>query len=1365
MILKRIFKSENKKKEEDELLRFSCNKGDIDKVEELISVGAEINGKDSNGKTPLINAIIGNNIEIMRLLMKSGASVTSVDEYGKTPLIHAIINNNIEAMRILLNNINVKINKAYGLGKKPIDYAIEQNNIETIYLLLERNVELEFVRDVILLRYASEIGHFETVKILLENYNTTIETKDNKERTPLFLASKNGNLEIVDYLLEKGADIEARDKEDRTCLMNASKEGRLNIVEFLLEKGANIEEKDKRGNTPLIHASRESHLNIIKLLLEKGANPKTVNKAGYNILDIAVNESPNKELVLFLLDNVFSLDFENEELIEKLTKLIFNSPVKTLNDALLHYQKLFTVLMNHIVERDYITNESMDVINFFIKYGYTKNISYENYYYMLANIIPEKISSSPEYTEYRVEIIKLFIENDVIIDKENLIQDLIAITIKCQNLKLLKYLIEKGAQVDIEDNKGNLPIFVASRQEDVNIIKYLLEKGAAVDVKDKYGRTSVHYAANSNNEKVLEFFILEKNLEVNSKDYKNKTPLHYASSSVVSEVLIKNGANMEAKDDEGNTPLDIAIECNLLCKTKYLLENGAHIDFENEERISSLIKLIFDKEIKNIYEAIIENDLEIVKFFINNGINTNLTYNNFSLTDICSFLGHKNILDYLLTYDNNSLFKNVVDRIIIGGFENVTLFINIDNCSKKPLYYELAYTLESDKYIDWENKTNEIQKILGLKNIELFEKDGLYFVKVFNNTNESKLICSLLIDSKKPDFIDFIEQNYTSYFLFKNIPGVGIDAWKNQKLYIEDILGLPVDIEVYDNLHSLWGKFGFEQLILIKESNISIMPDHFEIGGRYLKMNIEDGFKQYYFVDVLDYELWLDKKEEITKFLDFNFEIKKINDGVILKESVENSLPKLLELQDSHKNYPQLYCVKTDGKNKAYYYTFLPEISLKNWKEQAKKKNFRTLFNQPDKVYKLDVYDKTNKELYDEDFYKGQLIVLNEYEEIPLKDSLGELSEKILVKDKVFWGYGSGSKLYYTSIDDLSHFMIIGATGSGKSNFMNGIILSLMNSIEIIQKMFLIDLKSGIEFNRYKDLNSDKIEVFTKGTKPSNLLSALYEIEAEMYLREEYMLNNSITKITKDPIFVIIDEFAQIDLMNSSTPDERKSKDEIFNVLLRIGTRSRSANIKLFIQTQDPRSVSEDLKKHLMSRALLKTGKESDKDLTLQNPDILHELGIVHTKFDKGRYVFEDYNDGDTKLNELQFPFLDPKKELHLLFKDNAKIHSENIKNKYKKYIEFVYNEYKYLCNTKLLSSFNKTEKIEKKSFEQQSNTKNELDPIMDEFDFDSLLNNSEEKEDLFEDELLEINKTYLESKKLLEELKQNEGSDDGTNI
>jgi hypothetical protein len=334
--------------------------------------------------------------------------------------------------------------------------------------------------------------------------------------------------------------------------------------------------------------------------------------------------------------------------------------------------------------------------------------------------------------------------------------------------------------------------------------------------------------------------------------------------------------------------------------------------------------------------------------------------------------------------------------------------------------------------------------------------------------------------------------------------------------------------------------------------------------------------------------------------------------------------------------------------------------------------------------------------------------------------------------------------------------MIIGASGSGKSNFINGVLLSLLHSADKIKKMYLIDLKGGIEFNRYKDLNSSKIDVFGKGTKPSKLLAALQEVEAEMYLREEYMANNRITKLDKDPIFLIIDEYAQINLMHARG-DEMRAKDEILDTLVRIGTRARSANIKLIAQTQDPRAIPDELKVHLMSRALLKTGKEMDKEFTLQNPEMMDEQGIKHTKFDKGRFVFEDYNDGDTQFNELQFPFIDPNLDLHLNYTELSQVilvEDDSIYNEYKDYVR---EEFDYLANTKVLSS---TQEIDTKIEDIKVNNQEEKDntpptEFYFDFDFDNIEIDDEKNEDIStDDEISEIDQLNSASMELLKQLK-----------
>ena len=76
-----------------------------------------------------------------------------------------------------------------------------------------------------------------------------------------------GHLEIVKFLLEKGASIDSKNDYGSTPLHLASMKGHLEIVKLLLGEGANIDAKDENGSTPLHWASR--HPEIVELLCEK----------------------------------------------------------------------------------------------------------------------------------------------------------------------------------------------------------------------------------------------------------------------------------------------------------------------------------------------------------------------------------------------------------------------------------------------------------------------------------------------------------------------------------------------------------------------------------------------------------------------------------------------------------------------------------------------------------------------------------------------------------------------------------------------------------------------------------------------------------------------------------------------------------------------------------------------------------------------------------------------------------------------------------------------------------------------------------------------------------------------------------------
>lgn len=125
----------------------------------------------------------------------------------------------------------------------------------------------------------------------------------NFNRTPLHEAAERGSDEIVDALIEAGADVSKHNWAYITPLHLAASYGRFDVVQTLVEHHAPLDARDSKGNTPLHNASRNNQSEIVSYLIANKANHLILNNEGYKAFEIAP-EPLKSELTEYVIDNL-----------------------------------------------------------------------------------------------------------------------------------------------------------------------------------------------------------------------------------------------------------------------------------------------------------------------------------------------------------------------------------------------------------------------------------------------------------------------------------------------------------------------------------------------------------------------------------------------------------------------------------------------------------------------------------------------------------------------------------------------------------------------------------------------------------------------------------------------------------------------------------------------------------------------------------------------------------------------------------------------------------------------------------------------------------------------------------------------------
>ncbi|OQR83073.1 ankyrin repeat protein [Achlya hypogyna] len=176
--------------------------------------------------------------------------------------------------------------------------AVQHGDISALRTLLHNTkVDLEVIDPFgcTSLIVATATKHLNIVNCLLD-FGANTEAMNPQGLTSLWIAVQMDQIHIAKCLLDHKANIEAADEHSRTPLLFAAQQGNTKMVKFLVKRRANVEASDDDDNTALLLAIRYQHRDVVDFLIKKGASTNVRNIDGMTAMGLA-NAGPSLEIV------------------------------------------------------------------------------------------------------------------------------------------------------------------------------------------------------------------------------------------------------------------------------------------------------------------------------------------------------------------------------------------------------------------------------------------------------------------------------------------------------------------------------------------------------------------------------------------------------------------------------------------------------------------------------------------------------------------------------------------------------------------------------------------------------------------------------------------------------------------------------------------------------------------------------------------------------------------------------------------------------------------------------------------------------------------------------------------------------------
>jgi ankyrin repeat protein len=456
----------------------------------------------------------------------------------------------------------------FGADTRVAEAAMHEDNAAVRALLQQKaDVNAALPDGATALHWAVQSDDLETVGLLIDA-GANVKAKDRYGFTPLYFAATNGNAAIIRKLLEAGADPNAADASGETALMTATRSGNADALKALLQNGASVNAKDAvTQQTALMWAVRSNSAAPVQLLVEYGAEINARTREGKKPAARPPGAGGGSHGVGIVRSGWPEQGFQTETP-GGMTPLLYAA-----RDGRIDIARLLVAAKANVQQTDVngiapllmaITNNHLDVAKFLLEKAANPNAA-------------DWWGRTPLYATVEIRNRDYGRNNEHDVDR-------------AAALELIKMLLDRGANVHARtkevppirrfitplgdlswvDFTGQTAFLRAALAGDITLMRLLLDKGADANIASFAGTTPLMAAAGVNwmggqtftesKEALMEAvqLCLDKGADVNAKNSMGVTAVIGAAnrgSDDILELLVKKGARLDIKDNEGRTPL------------------------------------------------------------------------------------------------------------------------------------------------------------------------------------------------------------------------------------------------------------------------------------------------------------------------------------------------------------------------------------------------------------------------------------------------------------------------------------------------------------------------------------------------------------------------------------------------------------------------------------------------------------------------------------------------------------------------------------------------------------------------------------------------------------------------------------------